>query len=158
MDQSQIPKYEILDTGMETPDGSVVYNRASTSWINLKGASFQPNINYGTDGYQSPKKDYVNQKWTYEGNRVTSKNPITFTMAIAIDRASKADFETIIDMGDTFGLKKIKGGFGLIEMLPESNTNGEIYCIIKAINPNESFSNNSLSVFRATITFEIVPQ
>lgn len=156
MDQSTIAKYEIYDTGMESINGSIEYTQASTEWINLSGANFQPNINYSTDGYQAPKKDYDNQKWTYESNRVTAKNPVTFTTRIAIPKERKEDFQSIINMGDTFGLKKIRGGFGLIEMMPGANENGEIYCLITAINPSESFSNGSISLYRATITFQVV--
>ena len=154
-DQSTVAKYEILDTGMEEIDGSVVYNQVTTDWINLRGMSFQPNINYSTDGYQSSKKDYTNQKWTYESNRITGKNPITFTISIAIPKDRWFDFKYILNMGDSFGLKKLRGGFGLIEMMP-GQVNGEIYVIIKGINPNESFNNGSLDLYRATITFEIV--
>ena len=159
MAQDKIAKYEIQDTGLEVIGGSVVHTRASTNWINLRGASLQPNINYSTDGYQSSKKDYVNDKWTYESNRVTSKAPVTFTVPIAIPKDSVSDFQAVLNMGDTFGLKKIKGGFGLIDVMPESIDNSgtkELYCIIKAINPNESFANGSASLYRATITFEVV--
>jgi len=158
VDQSTVAKYEILDTGMEEVNGSVVYPRASTYWINLRGARFQPNVNYSTDGYQAPKKDYTNNRWTYESNRVTGKNSITFTMNVNIPKKNPnadTEFKAILDMGDTFGLKKVRGGFGLIGLMPESDANGELYCIIKAINSSESFT-NGLSLYTATITFEVV--
>lgn len=154
--QADISPFEIQDTGMEDIGGSVVYNKIGTDWTNLGGSTLTPNIDYITDSYQAQKKDRVNQKWEFIGNRVQSKNAINFTLTCAFSKDRLTDYENVLRMGDSFGLKKIRGGQALIEIMAniQGVPDGELYVIIRSIRPSEGI--NRLGALGLSITFEVV--
>lgn len=138
MDQSNLSHYEILDTGMETKGSSVVYSRVQDTYMRLYGNSFTPQIEYMSPEYQAPLKDRDNQEWQFTSKRVVGKNPVTFNLTLYFEKSKFGEMNKLFKMADNFGLKKIKGGNGIIENFPFSEEDGSAYFIITRLSPSES--------------------
>lgn len=140
MDQSNLTHYEIQDTGTEVKNGAVIYPRVQEEYLKLYGSNLSPQIEYMIPEYQAPLKDRVNNKWDFTSKRVVGKNPLTFNLTLYFKSDKYSDMAKLFQMADNYGIKRIKGGNGIISNLPFAETDGSAFCLITRISPSESAS------------------
>lgn len=144
MGQDKISHYEIADTGTETKNGPVVYSREQVGYMKLFGTSFAPQIDYMSPEYQAPLKDRTNEVWEFTSKRIVGKNPVTFNLTLYFEKSRFNEMNKLFKMADNFGLKRIKGGNGIIENLPFAETDGSAHFIITRLSPSESASRTNV--------------
>jgi hypothetical protein len=154
MGAENIPKLEIMDTGTEEKGGSVDYPRASTDWLNLNSTTIRPEVDYLTNNYLAQKKNFILKIWDFISNRIQSKNPPRYTVTGVFHVDNISNVQTLLNMGDTFGLKKIRGGYGTLGVMP-GNISGEVYVIIRSFRISETVQESTTTI-RVTMSLEQV--
>lgn len=148
-------KLEIQDTGVSSVGGAKIYSTSSDDWINLYATTMRPELDsVGTNHESARIKD---------GERVAVSNEIITSLPTRITinglylLSDIENFKKVIKMQRTLGLKKIKGGLGLINILPGVTDDSEIYIIIRSIKPTEVMS-DSTSTIGYTMQVEVVEE
>jgi len=145
---------QIIDTGMEEKGGSVIYTKAHTDWITLDARTLTPEIDFISNNNQTKRFNDAKTQLTFVSNRIQSMTSPRFTIQCRFNTEDLTDYQRVLLMGQTLGLKKIKGGMGTLSSI-SGNELGEDYVIIKSFRNNENLT-TATNMISCTLVLEMV--
>lgn len=148
-------KIEIQDTGLDSIGGSEVYTKAGSGYLNLYATTMRPEFDVVGTNHESAR--ISSGVRTAASNEVISSLPTRITIQGLYALDDIADFGTILSMSRTLGLKQIKGGLGLLGVMPGSQSDDTVYVIIKSIKPSEVISDSTTTI-GYTMQLEVVEE
>ncbi len=149
---------EIADTGLDKVNGTEIYVKVNsgeylTLYSNVLRSEFTVQT---TDNSSYRKKDDSNI--TFHSNELTAVLPPRFTINAFIPVDNTDDISNVIALRNSKGIKKLKGGLGLINASPDNfDDSGEdaIYVLLKNLTLNEVLR-ESTNYLKMTLQLEQV--
>lgn len=148
-------KLEIQDTGLDSIGGSEVYSKAGTGYLNLYATTMRPEFDAVGTNHESARLEGGVRKAA--SNEIISNLPTRITIQGLYQLSDINDFGTILEMQRTLGLKQLKGGLGILGVMPGSQVDDSVYVIIRSIKPTEVI-NDSISTIGYTMQLEVVEE
>lgn len=137
-------KIEIMDTGAFDKGGVASLWRPTEEWINIFATTVRVEEDIIKSNHESRR---FNGEVLY-----APRNQMTSVMSQRLYINGLFPIEKLEDlkkfrlMTRTLGLKKIRGGMGLIESSLGATEQGELYVNILSIKPNEVLSNSTTTI------------
>jgi len=128
----------IKDTGARTVGGTTVYTQiGSGAWLDLSGFSLTGEFTLNSTNNVAFKED-TNGHLTFQANEVSALQAPRFTIRGVVPASSSTLITQIVQLGRSKGIKRITGGLGLVDALPEVAT--DTYEYVSVIIKNITFT------------------
>lgn len=137
-------KIEIMDTGSSSKNVSEGLWTPTNEWINIYATTLRVEEDVIKTNHESRRFD--GQMLYAPKNEPTSvmSQRLYINGQFPLDKIN--DLKLFRQMGRTLGLKKIRGGLGLISTCPGVTSGGELYINILSIKPSEVLSQSTSSI------------
>lgn len=140
----------IKDTGARTVGGSVDYTQVgSGAWIDLSGFSLTGDFTVtGTNNVSFQENTSDTTLLTFQANEVSALQAPRLTLRGIVPATSTALITNIINLSRSKGIKRLTGGLGMIDAIPEVATDTYQYVsvIIKNITFTETVSGDDTNI------------
>jgi hypothetical protein len=140
---------KIKDTGLDKVGGSVTYSAVTygiDNWIDLDGFTFRGEFTVNTTNNVATKTTinyFSGESLDFQSNEIAALQAPRFTLQGLVSAGDSTKIRAIVNLGRTMGIKRISGGMGLINALPEvaTDTYNYVSVIVKNITFSEVVSN-----------------
>lgn len=152
-------KIRIKDTGLNKVGGTVTYTPVNGGvWTNLDTFVMRGEFTVQTTNNDAQRTDPANSSnLTFESNEIAAIQAPRFTLQGTVLGSNSTLIKNIIQFGRSKGIKRLSGGAGIIEGMPEvaNDTHDYISVIIKNITFTDN-TKNSENYINFTIQLEQV--
>ena len=138
----------IKDTGLDKVGGTVKYSQSgSGNWMSLFSSRLNVEMTTKSTNYASGQIDPTTQNLTFNNDELSAVLPPRITIEAMMpinDQTSKDLMKEILMLQRTLGVKYLKGGLGLLDVMPNNLVDGGdnvIAILVKNIVPREVVDN-----------------
>lgn len=145
-------KLEIQDTGLGSIGGSVLYTKAFEGYINIYATTMRPEFDVVGTNHESARIEGGMRKPVSNEAITSLPTRLTIQGLMPTDYASFQDF---LKLSRSLGLKQLKGGLGSLGIMPGSQVDNSVYCIVRSIKLSEVI-NDSVNTIGYTMQLEVI--